>query len=91
MTIHDHHMVMNRVGIAELKAQLSRHLRRVRAGRSVTVFDRDTPVARIVPFEPDAPLEVRAATRRPRDLRPPPPASLRTDSLSMLLRDRGSR
>ena len=38
------------VGIAELKARLSEHLRAVRKGRTVTVLDRDTPVARIVPY-----------------------------------------
>jgi len=91
MTIHDHHKVMNRVGIAELKAHLSRHLRRVRGGRTLTVLDRDTPVAQIVPYESEAPLEVRKATRKPGDLRLPPPPSSPTDSLSILLRDRASR
>jgi antitoxin (DNA-binding transcriptional repressor) of toxin-antitoxin stability system len=38
-------MVMNAVGIAELKAPLSRYLRRVRRGRTLTVLDRSTPVA----------------------------------------------
>jgi antitoxin (DNA-binding transcriptional repressor) of toxin-antitoxin stability system len=91
MTIHDHHEVMNRVGIAELKAHLSRHLRRVRGGRTLTVLDRDTPVAQIVPYESEAPLEVRKATRKPGELRLPPPPSSPTDSLSILLRDRASR
>ena len=82
---------MNRVGIAELKAHLSRHLRRVRGGRTLTVLDRDTPVAQIVPYESEAPLEVRKAIRKPGDLRLPPPPSAPTDSLSILLRDRASR
>jgi prevent-host-death family protein len=82
---------MIKVGIAELKAHLSEHLRKVRAGRTLTVLDRDTPVARIVPYEPLAPLEVRAATRKPRQLRLPPAASRPTDSLSVLLADRASR
>lgn len=42
---------MNAVKIADLKNNLSRHLARVRKGGEITVLDRDTPVARIVPFE----------------------------------------
>lgn len=41
---------MNTVKIADLKNNLSRHLAQVRRGREITVFDRDTPVARLVPF-----------------------------------------
>jgi antitoxin (DNA-binding transcriptional repressor) of toxin-antitoxin stability system len=43
-------MTMPDVRIADLKSHLSEHLRKVRAGRSLTVFDRDTPIARIVPW-----------------------------------------
>ncbi len=82
---------MSKVGIADLKAHLSHHLRKVRAGRTLTVLDRDTPVARIVPYQTDAPLEVQRATRAPRDLRLPPPATPPPDSLSVLLKDRASR
>jgi prevent-host-death family protein len=41
---------MQGVKIADLKNNLSRHLTRVRQGGEITVIDRDTPVARIVPF-----------------------------------------
>jgi prevent-host-death family protein len=82
---------MIKVGIADLKAHLSEHLRKVRAGRTLTVLDRDTPVARIVPYDPPAPLEVRQATRKPRQLRLPRPPSRPTDSLAVLLADRASR
>jgi prevent-host-death family protein len=82
---------MSRVGIADLKAHLSQHLRRVRGGRTVTVLDRDTPVARIVPYDAETPLQVRRATRKPSDLRLPPPPSAPTDSLAVLLDDRASR
>jgi antitoxin (DNA-binding transcriptional repressor) of toxin-antitoxin stability system len=91
MTIDDHNIVMSRVGIADLKAHLSQHLRRVRGGRTLTVLDRDTPVAQIVPYDAPAPLEVRRATRKPSDLRLPASSSARTDSLDALLRDRASR
>ena len=37
---------MKSVGIAELKARLSEHLKSVRRGRTLTVLDRETPVAR---------------------------------------------
>jgi prevent-host-death family protein len=91
MTTRDHNQVMSKVGIAELKAHLSQHLRNVRRGRTITVLDRDTPVAQIVPYDAEAPLEVRRATRKPSDLRVPPPPSKPTDSLSVLLQDRASR
>ena len=38
--------------IADLKNNLSRYLAHVRRGGEITVLDRDTPVARIVPFAP---------------------------------------
>jgi antitoxin (DNA-binding transcriptional repressor) of toxin-antitoxin stability system len=41
---------MGMVKIADLKNNLSRHLAYVRKGGEITVLDRDTPVARIVPF-----------------------------------------
>ena len=43
-------MAMTRVKIAELKDQLSRHLRSVEAGAEITVTDRDRPIARILPM-----------------------------------------
>jgi prevent-host-death family protein len=92
MTTHDHNEVMSKVGIADLKAHLSQHLRKVRSGRTLTVVDRDTPVARLIPYEAAAQsLEVRRATRKPADLELPPPAARRTDSLTVLLRDRAKR
>lgn len=42
---------MKAVKIADLKDRLSEHLREVRAGHSLTVLDRNTPVARLVPVE----------------------------------------
>jgi prevent-host-death family protein len=81
---------MSAVRIAELKAHLSEHLRSVRNGETLTVLDRDTPVARIVPFE-SRPLEMRKAKRRLRDVKLPAKPAKRTDSLSALLEDRRSR
>ena len=55
---------MTNVRIAELKARSSEHLRKVRAGRSLTVLDRDTPIARIAPW---------AASESTLKIRPPLP------------------
>ena len=41
---------MQAVKIADLKNNLSRHLARVKRGGELTVMDRNTPVARLVPF-----------------------------------------
>ena len=82
---------MSKVGIGDLKAHLSEHLRKVRRGHTLTVLDRETPVARIVPYDTESALEVRKAVRRPRDLRLPPPPERPTDSLSVLLTDRSKR
>jgi prevent-host-death family protein len=83
-------MVMKTVRIADLKARLSEHLRSVREGGTLTVLDRDTPVARIVPYAAQ-PLEVRKATRHLRDLKLPPKPSKRTDSVAVLIEDRRRR
>ena len=92
MTTNDYHVTMESVRIAQLKARLSEFLRRVRAGESLTVLDRSTPIARIVPWAaPPTPL----STRRPRtgagrpcdvDLPAPPPLDL--DVVEVLLEDR---
>jgi len=42
---------MHTVGIHELKNQLSRHLKRVRAGHRLVVTERGKPIATIVPAE----------------------------------------
>jgi antitoxin (DNA-binding transcriptional repressor) of toxin-antitoxin stability system len=81
---------MKTVGIADLKAHLSEHLRAVRKGRTLTVLDRDTPVALLAPVE-EGPLELRKATRSPRDLRGTPSRVMAADSLAELLADRQRR
>ena len=81
---------MSHVRIADLKARLSEHLRSVRNGGTLTVLDRDTPIARIVPYAAPS-LEVRKAHRRVRDLKLPARLFRRTDSVSVLLEDRRRR
>ena len=89
------HMAMKRVGIAELKNNLSRHIREVEAGEVVEVLDRARVIARIVPIAttPASKLTILPA-RRPfasvRDIvhRPMDPP---VDALALLLEDRAAR
>jgi len=81
---------MSDVRIADLKARLSEYLRVVRNGGTLTVLDRDTPIARIVPFAAQ-PLEIRKAHRRVRDLKLPRKPAKPTDSVAVLLEDRRRR
>ena len=91
MTSHDYYMTMKTVGVADLKARLSEHLRSVRKGRPLTVVDRNTPIAQLIPIS-EGPLETRAATRSARDLpRPTSALPAGVSSLSALLDDRGRR
>jgi antitoxin (DNA-binding transcriptional repressor) of toxin-antitoxin stability system len=75
-----------------LKSRLSEHLRRVRRGSSITVLDRDTPVARLVPYEDNGvSLTVREPARdAPRlcDVPLPPPLDLHHDAVELLLEER---
>ena|SRR5882724_9052708 len=88
---------MDTVRIADLKARLSEYLRAVRRGRTLTVLDRDRPVARIVPCDTERrPLTVRSP--RPGAIplaRVPLPPALRVkvDVLALLAeeRERGPR
>lgn len=84
------------VNIAELKARLSEYLRHVRAGRELVVYDRNQPVARVVPMNaPRIPLVVREPASgygaRLGDLKMPPPVNLPVDPVELLLEDRNSR
>ena len=83
---------MNTVKIADLKSRLSEHLRKVRAGRSVTILDRDHPIARLVPIEKTgASLTVRRPlASAPKLQRVPLPQSirLRKDILTFLNQER---
>jgi prevent-host-death family protein len=83
---------MRTARVAELKARLSEYLRAVRRGESVTVLDRDTPIARIVPYgQPAAALQVRRPPRGSAGLHAvplPPPLRVRTDVVALLLEER---
>jgi prevent-host-death family protein len=77
--------------VAELKARLSEYLRAVRNGHEVTIYDRETPIARIVPLDKLAQLVVRKPIRKYRnfgDIPMPPPADIGIDVVEVLLEDR---
>jgi prevent-host-death family protein len=86
-------MCVKEARISELKSRLSEYLRAVRRGHSVTVFDRDEPIARIVPYAQYG----RPAIRKPAPGAPrlseiplPPPLPGGSDIVALLLEDRGS-
>jgi antitoxin (DNA-binding transcriptional repressor) of toxin-antitoxin stability system len=54
MTISGHNVVMRTAKVSELKSKLSAYLSEVRGGATVVVYDRNTPIARLVPFQEDA-------------------------------------
>lgn len=92
MTICDYDQTMKSVKIAELKARLSEHLRQVRRGHVLTVFDRDTPIAQLAPYrnEADA-LRIRHALGRAASLQEvplPPPLKIDIDVVDLLLEER---
>ena len=84
---------MKRVGVAELKNQLSKHLRAVEAGAEVEVTDHDRPIARIVPVLPANRVVVQSAAipfgsiRRRRYA----PAGWPVSSTDLLLQERQGR
>jgi prevent-host-death family protein len=84
---------MMRVRLGKLKAQLSHYLRAVRRGETVTIPDRDTPVAPIVPVRQPA-LQVRKAVLGSVPLHRvplPPRLDLDIDIVQFLLEDRQKR
>jgi prevent-host-death family protein len=74
---------MTRAKISELKARLSAYLAEVRGGGEVLVYDRATPIARLVPFQEErdditliAESSPPAALGRIRGVRPKKPINL---------------
>ncbi len=85
-------MTMNKVKIADLKSRLSEYLRKVRRGRSITVLDRDTPIACIVPYEKNgSSLKIRSplpGSPKLTQVPIPPPLRIRIDIVKLLLEER---
>jgi prevent-host-death family protein len=54
--------------VSELKSRLSAYLKRVRAGQTVLILDRATPIARLVPIETASVLMITEPTKAARHL-----------------------
>lgn len=95
LSIYGYNIVMKQVRIAQLKMRLSEYLREVRRGATISVLDRQTPIAHIVPIRAKPGLVVR----KPPEGTPPPgrlkrakAANLKVDIVRLLLEERqGSR
>lgn len=83
---------MSGIRIADLKRRPSEHLRKVRAGGSLPVLDRDTPIARIVPLKMgNGSLRLRVSLPGAPKLQRvplPPPLRLRGDVVKLLMEER---
>jgi len=92
MTRNGYNVTMLNVRIADLKSRLSEHLRKVRAGRSLTILDRDTPIAQIVPWEDGAAsLKVRPplpGAPKLQKVKLPRPLAVHGDIVGLLMEER---
>lgn len=84
---------MERVGVAELKDNLSRYLRAAEAGIEVEITDRDRPIARIVPIGPSPAVQIRRARKPLSEIRERvyPAGGWSRSSLEVLLEERQGR
>lgn len=85
---------MKQVKVSELKAKLSTYLAAVRAGESVVVCDRHTPIAQIVPLEHERnDLVIEQPTRPRSSLKhlPVPQLRRKVDVVTLLRQDRDQR
>ncbi len=84
---------MKQVRIAEFKSHLSAYLRTVRAGHSIAILDRNTPVAHIVPAKRDSALKIRNPLPGSPALNHvplPKPLTIKIDIVELLLEERQS-
>jgi len=82
---------MKQVRIAELKSKLSEFLRAVQGGESITVLDRNTSIAQIVPIRERPGLRIRkpaSGSPTPNKVSLPKPALLKLDVVELLLEER---
>lgn len=92
---------MDTTAVADLKARLSRYLRRVKTGHEVLVTERGVPIAKIVPLSRDVQrsgrrdrlatagvLRLGRGRARKTPLRPPTGEAIGASVLAALLADR---
>ncbi len=86
-------VAMKQVGVAELKNNLSRHLRAVEGGEVIEVTDHDRPIARLIPIERKSRLVMWPATRAFAEISHLryEPANWPVSSLELLRQDRDIR
>lgn len=86
-------MSMRQVGVADLKNNLSRHLRSVEAGEVLEVTDHERPIARLIPIESKTRLLVQPPMRPFSEIRDKvyEPLDLPFDPVELLLEDRRRR
>lgn len=85
---------MKQVRIAQLKDNLSEHLRSVERGEEIEVTDRNRPIARIVPLPRQEPVaSLIRPTRNFLEVRDLPfhPAHWKIDSTTLLIEERQGR
>ena len=57
----------DQIGIAQLRAEISRHVQAASRGQRVTILDRGRPVAQLVPYQEQPPITIRRAKGTPRE------------------------
>src|ERR1044072_3052154 len=77
---------MDKATVSKLKDNLSAYLRRVRAGHTVVIYDRDVPIARIERIEDSGNAPDRLALLLAQGLVQPPVRSLPIKRLRQVLR-----
>lgn len=85
---------MKQVKIADLKNQLSQHLRAVEQGAEIEVTDRRRPIVRLVPARPvESQVRIIPARRPFAEVRTRrfPKGRWQASSLQLLLEERGQR
>ena len=85
-------MVMELVGVAQLKSKLSHYLKTVRSGKEITVTSHRHSIARIVPLENvSGDLKIVSARKPVSSLKKIRAIKLKVDPVGVLLADRRRR